>query len=39
MTPDSFENVAAEIRTRLLLLPEKNTESLRAVRREFSKRL
>jgi 3-methyladenine DNA glycosylase AlkD len=39
MTPDSFENVAAEIRTRLLLLSEKNTKSIRAVRREFSKRL
>jgi len=39
MTPDSFENVAAEIRTRLMLLSEKNTESIRAVRREFSKRL
>jgi 3-methyladenine DNA glycosylase AlkD len=39
MTPDSFEIVAAEIRTRLLLLSEKNTESIRAVRREFSKRL
>jgi 3-methyladenine DNA glycosylase AlkD len=38
MTPDSFEIVAAEIRTRLLLLSEKNTESIRAVRREFSKR-
>jgi hypothetical protein len=39
MTPDRFENVAAEIRTRLLLLSEKNTKSIRAVRREFSKRL
>jgi 3-methyladenine DNA glycosylase AlkD len=39
MTPDSFENIAAEIRTRLLLLSEKNAESIRAVRREFSKRL
>jgi len=39
MTPDSFENIAAEIRTRLLLLSEKNEESIRAVRREFSKRL
>ncbi len=39
MTPDSIENIAAEIRTRLLLLSEKNTESIRAVRREFSKRL
>jgi 3-methyladenine DNA glycosylase AlkD len=39
MTPDSFENLVAEIRTRLLLLSEKNTESIRAVRREFSKRL
>ena len=39
MTPDRFENVAAEIRTRLMLLSEKNTESIRAVRREFSKRL
>jgi len=39
MTPDSFENVAAEIRTRLSLLSEKNAESIRAVRREFSKRL
>ena len=38
MTPD-IENVAGEIRTRLLLLSEKNTESIRAVRREFSKRL
>ena len=39
MTKDSFENIAAEIRTRLLLLSEKNTRSIRAVRREFSKRL
>jgi 3-methyladenine DNA glycosylase AlkD len=39
MTPDSFENVAAEIRTRLMLLSEKNTESIRAVRRDFSERL
>ena len=39
MTPDSFENIAAEIRTRLLLLSEKNTDSIRVVRREFSKRL
>ena len=39
MTPDRFENVAAEIRTRLMLLSEKNTESIRAVRRDFSERL
>ena len=39
MRPDSFENIAAEIRTRLMLLSEKNAESIRAVRREFSKRL
>ena len=39
MTPDSPENVADEIRARLLLLSEKNTQSIRAVRREFSNRL
>jgi len=39
MTPDNPENVADEIRARLLLLSERNTQSIRAVRREFSKRL
>ncbi len=39
MTSDNFDNLSTEIPTRLALLSEKSTESIRAVRREFSKRL
>jgi len=39
MTFDNFDNLSTEIPTRLALLSEKSTESIRAVRREFSKRL
>jgi 3-methyladenine DNA glycosylase AlkD len=39
MKSESLYNLVAEIITRLTLLSEKNTESIRALRREFSKRL
>ena|SRR6202040_1739428 len=39
MKSDNLDNLVAEIINRLALLPEKNTESIRALRREFSKRL
>jgi 3-methyladenine DNA glycosylase AlkD len=39
MKSETFDNLVAEIITRLALLSERNTESIRALRREFSKRL
>ena len=39
MKSENFDNLVAEIITRLALLSEKNTKSIRALRREFSKRL
>ncbi len=39
MTVNQIETLAAEIRSRLALLPEQKTANIRIVRREFSKRL
>ena len=39
MKSGNFSNLADDIITRLTLLSEKNTESIRALRRDFSKRL
>src|SRR5712692_11561918 len=39
MKSDNVNNLADDIITRLALLSERNTESIRALRREFSKRL
>jgi 3-methyladenine DNA glycosylase AlkD len=39
MKSENFDNLVAEIIARLALLSERNTESIRALRREFSKRL